>query len=195
MPPLEDTDSNDLREVHDGVVAWLHDELGVEEYRRAVRVTDQEILVSKFEPGFAAGLHDLLDRLPELFDEATVVANYRKMATVLPADTPRVDAWHGAMHRALAQAGVRLEIDDMRLAEVRTGIDSVRAVMDAVLWTGPAVSDGLALLADDRDIFTRYYGDFADRPVRNHCPGSAFARRMLAHAWLACTDTPPPTET
>jgi hypothetical protein len=207
MTEREDANRLQVPDVEADVVAWMHDELGVEEYRRVVRVTDQEILVSKFEPGFAAGLHDLLDRLPELFDEATVVANYRKIATVLPADTPRVDAWHGAMHRALAQAGVRLEIDDMRLAEVRTGIDSVRAVMDAVLWTGPAVSDaykprsgevqayrdGLALLADDRDIFTRYYGDFADRPVRNHCPGSAFARRMLAHAWLACTDTPPPT--
>lgn len=206
MAQSEDTDRLELRDIEDGLVAWLHDELGIEGYRRAVRVTDHEILVSKFEPGFAAALHDLLDRVPELFDEATVAANYRRTAATLPADTPRVDAWHGAMHRALAEAGARLEIDDMRLAEVRTGIDSVRAVMDAVLWSGPAVTDaytprsgevqayrdGLALLADERDIFTRYYGDFAERAVRNHCPGSAFARRMLAHAWLACTDTPPP---
>jgi hypothetical protein len=198
--------ANDEQDISDEVVAWMRDVLGVNEYRRAVRITDDEILVSKFEPGFAARLHDLLDRVPQLFDEATVVANYRRMAGTLPADTPRVDAWHAAMHDALANVGAALGVDDMRLAEVRTGIDSVRAVMEAVLWSGPAVSDGyrprsgevqayregLAALADDRDIFTRYYGDFAGRPVRNHCPGAAFARRMLAHAWLACTDTPPP---
>lgn len=213
MATIEETDSSalhdldDLDHLADRVVAWIHDDLGIEEYRRVVRVTDDEILVSKFEHGFAASLHELLDRIPELFDEAAVVASYRQLATTLPADTPRVDAWHGAMHRALAAAGDRLQVDDMRLAEVRTGIDSVRAVMEAVLWSGPAVSDayqprsgeiqayrdGLALLADGRDIFTRYYGDFADHPVRNHCPGAAFARLMLAHAWLACTDTPPPT--
>jgi len=196
-------------DLEDRLVDWIHDVLGVEGYRRIARVADEEILVSKFEPGFAARLHDLLDRVPELFDEATVVENYQRTATNLPADTPRVDAWHAAMHNALAEVGARLGVDDMRLAEVRTGIDSVRAVMEAVLWSGPAVTDnytprsgevdayldGLALLADDRDIFTRYYGDFESHRVVNHCPGSAFARRMLAQAWRACTGTPPPTPT
>ncbi|MCA9849056.1 MAG: hypothetical protein KC461_00180, partial [Dehalococcoidia bacterium] len=74
------------------------------------------------------------------------------------------------------------------------------------IWTQPRVGDdysprngeidayrdGLAALQDERDVFTRYYGDFEGVPVRNHCPGSAFARRMLAHGWTAITDTPPP---
>ncbi|MEX1023167.1 MAG: hypothetical protein WD058_08455 [Dehalococcoidia bacterium] len=185
---------------------WLRDAAGVEEPRRVARVAEGEVLLSKFEPGFAARLHDLLDRVPELFDSATVAANYDVTARALPADTPRVDAWHASMHAALAAAGARMDIEDVRLAEVRTGIDSVRAVLEAVLWSGPAVGDdyaprsgeveayrdGLAALADERDIFTRYYGEFDGRAVRNHCPGAAFARRMLSQGWRAITATPPP---
>jgi hypothetical protein len=117
-----------------------------------------------------------------------------------------VDAWHAAMHEALRFAGARLELDDSRLAEVRVGVDSVRAVLEACIWSQPrggddytprsgevqAYRDGFAALQDERDIFTRYYGDFEGVPVRNHCPGSAFARRMLAHGWAAITGTPPP---
>lgn len=185
---------------------WLKDEAGVHEWRRLVRLGDDEALVSKFEAGFSQRLFVLLDRVPELFDEATVVARYERMAAALPADTPRVDAWHATMHEACREAGERLGIPDIRLAEIRTGIDSVRAILEAVIWSGPAVRDdytprsgevaayreGLAALADDRDLFTRYYGTFEERAVRNHCPGAAFARKMLAQAWRACTGTPPP---
>ncbi|MCK9487053.1 MAG: hypothetical protein M0R73_10230 [Dehalococcoidia bacterium] len=188
------------------LLAWMHDVLGVEGYRRVVRATRDEVLVSKFEPGFAARLHSLLDELPEIFDEDTVVEAYQRAAHDLPADTPRVDAWHAAMHGALAALGERLGVEDHRLAEVRVGIDSVRAVLEAVIWSAPSVTDeysprngeveayrdGMAALADDRDIFTRYYGDFDGRPVVNHCPGAQFARRMLAQGWLACTGTQPP---
>ncbi|MGE3960320.1 MAG: hypothetical protein AB7F65_01395 [Dehalococcoidia bacterium] len=188
------------------VAEWLEREVGVDRPRRVVRADEHEILVSKFEPGFAAQLHRLLDELPELFDEARVVESYERLARELPADTPRVDAWHAAMHAALRAAGERLVLDDSRLAEVRVGIDSVRAVLEACIWTQPRVGDdyrprsgeiaayrdGLAALQDERDIFTRYYGSFEGVPVRNHCPGSAFARRMLAHGWRACTGTPPP---
>ena len=193
-------------ELNRSVAEWLEREVGVDRPRRVVRADDREILVSKFEPGFAAQLHRLLDELPELFDEPRVIASYQRMAHELPADTPRVDAWHAAMHAALRAAGERLEIDDSRLAEVRVGIDSVRAVLEACIWTQPRVGDdysprngeidayrdGLAALQDERDVFTRYYGDFEGVPVRNHCPGSAFARRMLAHGWTAITGTPPP---
>lgn len=185
---------------------WLRAEVGVPEPRRLVRVSEDDALVSKFEAGFAARLHDLLDDLPELFDEARVLARYQATAHALPADTPRLDAWHAAMHAALADAGQRLGIPDLRLAEVRAGIDSVRALLEVVLWSGPAVGDdytpradeveayrdAFAHLADGHDIFTRYYGHFRGRAVQNHCPGAAFARRMLAHAWRACTGTPPP---
>jgi hypothetical protein len=188
------------------LLAWLEDEVGVDRPRRLVRVDEREILVSKFEPGFAAQLHQLLDQIPEIFDEAGVIERYQALAPSLPADTPRVDAWHAAMHAALRLAGERLEVEDSRLAEVRVGVDSVRAVLEAVIWTQPRVGDdytprsgevdayreGMAALQDDRDIFTRYYGDFEGVPVRNHCPGAAFARRMLAHGWHAITGTPAP---
>jgi hypothetical protein len=189
----------------DGLRRWL-DEQGVEGTRRLVRLDDGEALVSKFEPGFSARLHDLLDLLPGLFDESRVLEAYRSEADASPPGTRRVDAWHRAMHRSLAEAGTRLEVPDVRLAEVRTGIDSVRAVLEAVLWSDPTLDaayepregerqayvEGLAALADERDIFTRYYGTYQGRAVRNHCPGAAFARRMLAHAWRACTGEPPP---
>lgn len=185
---------------------WLDREVGVDRPRRVVRADESGILVSKFEPGFAAQLHRLLDEIPEIFDEAHVLEQYARMAGELPADTPRLDAWHAAMHAALRAAGERLDLDDSRLAEVRVGIDSVRAVLEAVIWSQPRVGDdytprsgevqayedGLAALQDHRDIFTRYYGDFEGVPVRNHCPGAMFARRMLAHGWTACTGTPPP---
>lgn len=196
-------------ELEVALTRWLEREVGVDRLRRIVRATDEEILVSKFEPGFASQLHRLLDDIPEIFSEPQVIEHYRQTALTLPADTPRVDAWHASMHAALGVAGERLEIDDSRLAEVRVGIDSVRAVLEACIWSQPQVGDdytprsgevqayldGLATLQDDRDIFTRYYGDFEGIPVRNHCPGAAFARRMLAHGWTAITGTPPPTPT
>ena len=183
---------------------WLRTR-GIEESRRLVRVDEDEALVSKFEPGFAARLHELLRLVPDLFDEATVVANTARVMASMP-DEPRVTAWQTAMHQALAEAGERHAIPDLRLAEVRTGVDSVRAVLDAVLWTEPLCGDeyapesgeieayreGLEALEDGRDIFTRYYGMFAGRAVRNHCPGAAFARILLAQGWHAVTGTPAP---
>ena len=54
---------------------WLRGPRGIEEPRRLVRVDEEEALVSKFEPGFAQRLHELLRLVPNLFDEATVVAH------------------------------------------------------------------------------------------------------------------------
>lgn len=187
------------------LVEWIHGQ-GIEGYRRLARLDDHEALVSKFEPGFAARLHDLLALLPELFERDRVIEQTAHMAERMPG-RPRVDAWLAAMHEALAAGGARLAVPDLRLAEVRTGVDSVAAIMRVVLWSDPlcgepytprggeveAYHDAFASLADGRDIFTRYYGQFEDRAVRNHCPGAAFARVLLAHAWSACTGTEPPT--
>jgi hypothetical protein len=187
------------------LLRWI-DDLGVEGTRRLVRRDDAGILVSKFEPGFAARLHELLDLMPELFEEPSVVAAYREAAASAEPSTKRVDAWHTAMHALLAAAGERHDVPDLRLAEVRTGIDSVRAILDTVIWSEPTVAqeyapipgersaylDGLAELADGRDLFTRYYGQFEGVPVRNHCPGASFARVMLAQGWTACSGEPPP---
>src|SRR5690606_6371184 len=100
---------------------WLRDEVGVDRPRRVVRASEDEVLVSKFEPGFAARLHELLDLMPELFDEAAVVAAYERCAAALGPGASRVTAWHEAMHDMLRAAGERHAIPDLRLAEVRTG--------------------------------------------------------------------------
>lgn len=184
---------------------WLRTERGIEEPRRLVRVDGEEALISKFEPGFAARLHELLRLTPELFDEAAVAANTERAMASMP-DEPRVTAWHAAMHEALARAGKQHAVPDLRLAEVRTGIDSVRAVLEAVLWSEPlcgdayepqpgeieAYRDGFLALEDGHDMFTRYYGVFDGHAVRNHCPGAASARVLLAQAWRAVTRTPAP---
>lgn len=184
---------------------WLRKERGVEEPRRLVRVDAEEALISKFEPGFAAGLHELLRLAPELFDEAAVVVNTERAMASSPGES-RTGAWHTAMHLALARAGGRHAVPDLRLAEVRAGIDSIRAILDVVLWSDPrcgevyepqpgevdAYREAFVELHDGRDVFTRYYGMFDGRAVRNHCPGAAFARVLLAQAWRAVTGTPAP---
>lgn len=185
---------------------WIRRQ-GIEGPRRLVRVDEEEALISKFEPGFAVRLHELLRLVPDLFDEATVVANTERGMASMP-DESRVSAWHAAMHEALARAGEQHGIPDLRLAEVRTGIDSVRAVLEVILWSEPLCGDvyepqsgeaeayreGFLALEDGRDTFTRYYGMFDGRAVRNHCPGAAFARVLLAQAWRACTGTPAPAD-
>ena len=191
---------------------WLRDELQIEEDRRLVRVDATTILVSKFEPGFAPQLHALLDSLPELFDETHIQRAYAQAAA--EADTTvetgasilRVDAWALGMRALLATLGAERGIEDDRQALVRVGIDSVRAVLDAALWSAPRTGDGYeprsgeliayreatAGLDPNHDLFTRIYGSFEARSVVNHCPGAPFARTMLAQAWTACTGTPPP---
>ncbi len=186
--------------------AWLRGVADVDRPRRVVRVDDDRILVSKFEPGFAARLHELLDLMPELLDEGSVVAAYDRLAAATDPGASRTATWREALHAALRAAGERHAIPDLRQAEVRTGIDSVAAVLDSVLWTDPKVGadyapgagevdayrDGLQSLDPGRDLFTRHYGVWDGRAVVNHCPGAAFARVMLAHAWRACTGTPAP---
>lgn len=182
---------------------WINNDLGIEGARRIVRDDGREILISKFDAGFAAGVHDLIAQMPELFEEATVVAAYQREAG---AGGTRLDAWHRGMHAMLRAAGEREGISDLRQAEVRTGIDSVYAVLSTALWSDPRVDEpytpasgervayleALETLADGRDLFTRVYGRFEGRIVLNHCPGASFARVMLAQGWSACTGESPP---
>ena len=188
------------------IEAWLRESSEADEPRRVVRIDGESVLVSKFEPGFAAELHALLDRLPELFDEAAVSRAYAQQAASAGRAEARVAVWHRALRTLLATLGVERGIDDAQQGLVRVGIDSVRAVLDSVLWSTPAVGDdytasagersayrdALARLEGERELFTRYYGTFEGRRVENHCPGAAFARTMLAQAWTACTGGRPP---
>ena len=187
----------------DALQHWINDDLGIEGARRLVRDDGEQILVSKFDAGFAAGVHGLIAHMPELFEESSVTGAYEAAAVEGGA---RLDAWHRGMHAMLRAAGEREDISDLRQAEVRTGIDSVYAVLSTALWSDPQVDepyapgpgertaylDALASLSDGRDLFTRVYGQFEGRLVVNHCPGAPFARVMLAQGWTACTGEAPP---
>ena len=121
--------------------AWLRDALGLDEHRRVVRADAGSVLVSKFEPGFAARLNELLDALPELFDPEQVERAYARRAAEHGPRASRVAVWDGALRSLLAALGAERAIDDERQALVRVGIDSVRAVLDSVLWSGPVVGE------------------------------------------------------
>lgn len=177
--------------------AWLGTR-GIETPRRVVRVSDTVILVSKFEPGFAARLLDAIDRIPELFDKETIRHRYSAQANV-----SRVEAWRLAVASLLDELGPPRGLDRDQLAEIRAGTDSVAALLDSALWSGPLVSDAwspsesereayadaIARMDDSSSIFTRYYGDFDGRRVENHCPGAQVARRLIAQAWDIGTQT------
>ncbi len=188
---------------------WLRHDRGIEEWRRLARLDEDTALVSKFHAGFAPQLHALLEALPELIDEAQILASYTAAAATAPAGTSRVDTWATAMRHVLVTACQRLGIPETadQQAFVRVGVDSVRALLDSILWSIPSVEEEYAPSTGERDayidvtrafagrdFFTRNYGLFEDHLVQNHCPGSAYARVMLAQAWHACTGTPPPIE-
>ena len=176
--------------------AWLR-ERGIEGSRRIVRQSESALLVSKFGPGFAARLHEAIDRVPELFDPSVISAGYR----LNDSATPRVEAWRLAVKGLLADLGPKRGLDPDQLAEIRAGTDSVAALLDSALWSGPTVGaawtpsesertayrEALARMDDESSIFTRYYGEFEGRRVENHCPGSQVARRLFQQAWEICS--------
>lgn len=186
----------DLRK---GLSGWLAAQ-GVEGERRVVRTSASSILVSKFEEGFAARLHDAIDRIPELFDEDIISQNYWFAAP----GTPRVEAWRLAVAAVLAELGPARRLDRDQLAEIQAGVDSVAALLDSVLWTVPTISapwspseaeriayrEARTRMDDESSIFTRYYGDFEGHRVENHCPGAQVARRLFAQAWTLVTAPP-----
>ena len=187
---------------------WLHADAGVTDWRRLARLDEETVLVSKFEEGFAPRLHALLDALPAILDEDAVLGAYQVEAAASPPGTSRLEVWDRALRGLLRDACARLgitEVDDQQ-AFVRVGVDSVRAVLESILWTAPTIDDAYAPAEGERaayldvlrafagrDFFTRTYGQFEGRLVQNHCPGAAYARVMLAQAWRVCTNTEPPT--
>ncbi len=187
--------------------AWLRDEAGVTEPRRIVRRDAERILVSKFEAGFAARLHESLARMPELFDRIHTSAAYQRFAATHP-DSPRVAAWHETMRTLLDALALERGLTGSQAAEVLAGIDSVAALLDSVLWSTPtagnreysplpgeesAYTDALHQMDATPGIFTRVYGVYDGALVENHCPGAPFARTLLDNAWTIVTarSTPP----
>jgi hypothetical protein len=183
----------------DQVLRWLRDVAGIAEPRRVVRRSPSAILVSKFDEGFAARLHETIDRLPEMFDDALVAARFAELAVDEP-DRLRAETWRMAVNSILGAAAAREGLPADAVAEVRAGVDSVAAVLDAILWTSPvagqphvpepseveAYHDTRARMDAERGLFTRYYGSFEGVPVENHCPGFQVARRLFAQAWAIC---------
>jgi hypothetical protein len=189
------------------LLSWLHDEVGFEEFRRVARVTSDEVQLSKFEPGFLKYLFDVMTYFPELFDEDAVVEAYAREATASAPDAPRVATWARASHGLLRAAGERHQIPDAPLHEIRVGIDSVQAILGAVLLDRPRVGDDFApgardlakyreMLASLRhdQVFERFYGTFRGRAVRDYCPAMNYAYAMIAAGWRACTGTPAPRD-
>jgi len=188
------------------LLAWLHEDLGIPDARRIARLDEDEVLISKTDAGLAPALHALMDRLPELIDEASVLEAYRYEVAEASPGTSRLECWDRAMRGLVRRVCDERGIGDDGQMLVRVGIDSVRAVMESVLWTVPTVDDvayevhraeRAAYLDATRkmaghDLFTRHYGVFEGRGVLNHCPGSAYARLIAAQAWRVCTGEPPP---
>ncbi len=184
--------------------SWLRDELGLDEYRRVARVTETSVLLSKFEDGFAAGLFETVAALPELFDELLVRGEYDCLAATLVSrgeSRLRTEVWRRACEALIRRLASERGVDPSALDLIIPGLESVQAVMDAVLWSAPTIGDEdyqprpgereafEALLSDapERDIFTRYYGSCDGLRVENYCPGSQFARRLLRQAWSITT--------
>ncbi len=185
---------------------WLEHERGIPERRRLAHADHARLLVSRFETGFAAKVGEVLMRVGLLDDgEDLIVAAYDTRAGLEPGSL-RVDVWCAAtseVARDRAQAlGLGEEDADLLVA----GIESVAAVLNAVLWSGPLAGEAYvpegsegdayreALIGADpaSGLFTRQYGTFEGRAVVSHCPGAPYARVLLAAAWRACTGTAPP---
>ncbi len=184
---------------------WLASEHGIADDRRLAREDEDRLLVSKFPPGFIVRVGETVERLKLLADPDPLAAATAARARRLPRES-RVEGWRAAAcdlvrERAAARG---LTAEDAEL--VTTGIESVAAVMHAVLWSGPiagepcdpapgevdAWRDAVAGTEGSGDLFTRHYGAFEGRAVVAHCPGAPYARALLESAWRACTGTPPP---
>ena len=185
---------------------WLEQVRGITARRRLAHADEVRLLVSRFEPGFAARVGEVLMRVGLLEEgEGHIVAAYDARAGLEPGSL-RVDVWCTAtsqVARECAQArGLSEDDADLLVA----GIESVAAVLNAVLWSGPLAGQAYvpegsegdayreALNGADpaADLFTRQYGTFDGRAVVSHCPGAPYARALLAAAWKACTGTAPP---
>lgn len=175
--------------------------VGVTEPRRIVRRDPERILVSKFEEGFAAHLHDVLDKLPELFETAAVQAEYTAVSRSGP-QLSRSAAWRAAIDQLLVRLAGERGLTALDVTNVRGGLDSVSALLDSVLWSSPLVSDPsyapfageedayrdvLARMEGEAPIFTRVYGMFDGATVVNHCPAAPFGRKLFLQAWAICT--------
>ena len=183
---------------------WLAREHGLAG-RRLAHADADRLIVSKFPPGFGARVGATLERLALLASPDPLEAAASDRARRFPRDS-RVENWRAAACDLVRERAVARGLTDEDAELVIAGLDSVAALMRAVLWSDPACGqpyapapaereayrDALARAQGSGDIFTRTYGPFEGRAVVACCPGAPYARAFLASAWRACTGTPPP---
>jgi len=138
--------------------AWLR-EAGIDGPRRIVRTSESVVLVSKFGPGFAQQLLARLETLPQLFDARWTRTAYVNLAATEPAET-RVNTWHRAVLGLLAACATQQQLESAHVAEVEAGIDSVAALLDSVLFTGPLAGSDEPASEAERSA----YGEAAGTP-------------------------------
>ena len=184
---------------------WLASEHGIADPRRLAREDADWLLVSKFPPGFIARVGETVERLDLFADPDPLAAATAGRARRFPRES-RVEGWREAACDLVRERAAAQGLTDEDAELVTTGIESVAALMHAVLWSDPtagepykpapaerdAYRDALARTEGSGDIFTRHYGPFEGRAVVAHCPGAPYARALLESAWRACTGTPPP---
>ncbi|MYD27950.1 MAG: hypothetical protein F4X03_03395 [Dehalococcoidia bacterium] len=184
---------------------WLASEHGIAEPRRLAREDDDHLLVSKFPPGFIARVGETVERLDLLVDPDPLAAATADRARRHPREA-RVEGWRAAACDLVRERAADRGLTDEDAELVTAGIESVAALMHAVLWSEPLAGDPYEPAEAERDawrdalvrtegagdIFTRHYGAFEGRAVVAHCPGAPYARALLESAWRACTGTPPP---
>ena len=183
---------------------WLASTTGGAKHRVA-RVDDGVVVVSRFPPHFIETTGSTIERLGLLENPDPLVAAATRRGRTHPLDS-RVENWRIAAEELVRERVVGAGMSEAHIELVTAGLDSVAALMGAVLWSNPLVGDAweagaaeraawrdaLARTEGSRDIFTRHYGVFEGKSVVSHCPGSGFARAFLDSAWRACTGTPPP---
>lgn len=181
----------------EGLGLWLA-ERGIDGARRVVAADERRIVVSKTPEGFTERLFEALDALEEALHDDHVAA---AMAACSEPARPRVDVWEAAVMRCVADQAAKLGLPPSVAEEVRFGVESVAALLRAVLWCDlpgegahePSPAERAAFrdlwesLTGDGRRFTRVYGVFDGRPVVAHCPGARLARTLLAQGWRLCT--------
>ena len=187
---------------HEKFAKWLKNDAEINEWRRIVRIDDENILISKFKEDFAQNLHKSIALIPELLDLKIIQMQYQNLA-ITNKNAQRTKNWYQAINSIVNSSQYQAELGKKRVAEILAGIDSVYSILETILWTSPKVFDAykphageiiaykdmLKSMVDNQDIFTKYYGNYEDRKVVNHCPGATIAKKMLTHAWKVCTTT------
>ena len=181
---------------------WLRLEAEINDWRRIVRVDDTTILISKFEEDFARNLHQSISQIPELLKLPIIKMQYTNSA-MKNNNIERTKNWYHAVSYIIDSSLNKTNIDNNRVIEIQAGIDSIYSILETILWTSPktmdtykphegeitAYEDLLKSMENSHDIFTKYYGNYENRKVVNHCPGAIIAKTLITHAWEVCTKT------